>query len=137
MSQEFTLSSLIVPSKEVQIDYPGYDGFKVTINFLSRDELIKLRKKSTKTVWKQRQQSEEFNEELFLKLYTESVVKGWTGLKLKYLKDLILIDVGTKDLETQLEFSVDNAVALMKGSTEFDTFITENMSDLSVFSKAS
>jgi hypothetical protein len=135
---ELTLNSLLVPSKEIEVDYPGLDGFKVKLAFLSREELIKIRKKATKIVFKNRQPSDEFNEELFLKLYVDAVVKGWFGLKYKYLNELVLVDLSkVKDMEACLDFSVENALLLMKNSTEFDAFISETISDLQAFTKTS
>lgn len=139
MAEELiSLSSLLVPSKAVEVDYPGLDGLKISVAFLSREELVKLRKKATKIVYKNRVQTDELNEDLFLKLYTESVVKGWTGFKYKYLQDLLLVDLSNvKDAEACLPFNIDNALALMKGSVEFDSFISETVNDLSVFSRVS
>jgi len=135
---QISLSSLLVPSKAVDVDYPGLEGLKISVAFLSREELVKLRKKATKIVYKNRVQTDELNEELFLKLYVEATIKGWSGFKYKYLQDLLLVDLSTvKDAEAFLPFNIDNALALMKGSTEFDSFISETVNDLSVFSKAS
>lgn len=133
---QISLSSLLVPSKAVDVDYPGLEGLKISVAFLSREELVKLRKKATKIVYKNRVQTDELNEELFLKLYVEATIKGWSGFKYKYLQDLLLVDLSTvKDAEASLPFNIDNALALMKGSTEFDSFISETVNDLSVFSK--
>ena len=128
------LSSLLVSSKQTEVEYPGIPGFKVSVSFLSREELVKIRKKATTTKYKNRVASEELNEDLFLSLYVSSTVKGWKGLKLKYLSQLAPVDVSTqKDLEAELDFSEENALALMKASTEFDSFISETVSDLANF----
>lgn len=128
------LSTLLVSSKEATVEYPGYEGFKVNLCFLSREELVKIRKKATKVVWKNRQQSEELNEELFLSLYVQATVKGWEGLKLSYLQKLAPVDLsGQKDLEVTLDYTTENALFLMKSSTEFDSFVSETVSDLANF----
>lgn len=135
---QISLSSLLVPSKAVEVDYPGLDGLKINVAFLAREELVKLRKKATKQTFKNRVQTEELNEELFLKLYVEATIKGWSGFKYKYLQDLLLVDLtNVKDLESNLAFNIDNALVLMKGSTEFDAFISETVNNLSVFTKTS
>lgn len=137
MAEETTnisLTSLLVPSKAVEVDYPGLDGLKVNVAFLAREELVKLRKKAVKITYKNRVQTEELNEELFLKLYTEATIKGWSGFKYSYLQTLLLVDLSSiKDPTAELPFNLDNAVALMKGSTEFDSFISETVNDLTVF----
>ena len=135
---EFSLSTLIVPSKSIEVDYPGLEGFKVTIAFLSREELIKLRKKSSKIVYKNRVATDELNEDLFLKLYVEATIKGWSGLKFKYLNQLLLVDTtGIKNVEDCMDFSLENALILMKNSSDFDVFISDTVSDLQTFSKTS
>ena len=45
-TQPVSLKSLLTPSKTVEFDYPGMDGFKVKLCYLSREELIKLRAKN-------------------------------------------------------------------------------------------
>jgi len=135
---ELNLSALLLPSKAVEVDYPGFDGFKINIAFLSREELIKIRKKSTKTVYKNRVATDDFNEDLFLKLYVDATIKSWVGLKYKYLNQLLLIDTTkVKDVEACMEYSTENALVLMKNSSDFDAFISDTVSDLATFSKAS
>ena len=83
-----SLASLMTPSKTVQIDFPGRDGFEVSICYLAREELLKLRKRclSTKFNRKTHQPEESLDEDKFLKEYTKAVIKGWTGLKFSYLE---------------------------------------------------
>lgn len=132
-----SLKSLLVPSKSVEVEYPGLPGFKINVAFLSRETLLNIRKKSTKTSFKNRQAADEFNEELFLQLYVESAVKGWSGLKLKYLEQLALVELNNQDPEDELEFTAENALYLMKNSNNFDAFISEQVSDLGNFSSSS
>ena len=136
-SQEISLKSLLVPSKSIEVEYPGMPGFKVTLGFISRETLINLRKKSTKTTFKNRQTSDDFNEELFLELYAEAAIKGWSGLKFKYVNVLVPVDVSEYDAEDNLGYSKENALMLMKNSADFDQFISEFVSDLGKFSKNS
>ena len=130
-----SLSSLMTPSKTVTIDYPGFPDFTVDVTYLAREELIKLRKKcvSTKFNRKTRQPEEELNEDLFLVEYVKGVIKGWSGLKFRYLEELLLVDVSELDPEDELPFTQDNAELLMKNSNDFDTWITEVVGDLENF----
>jgi hypothetical protein len=132
-----SLKSLLVPSKSVEVEYPGMPGFTVSLAFLSRETLINIRKKSTKTTFKNRQAAEEFNEDLFLQLYVDSAVKGWGGLKLSYLEQLAPVDLAGQDMDSELEFTPENALYLMKNSSNFDGFVSEQVSDLGNFSKTS
>lgn len=131
-----SLKSLLVPSKEVEVEYPGMPGFLIQVAFLSRETLLNIRKKSTKTTFKNRQPAEEFNEDLFLQLYVENAIKGWSGFRLRYLEQLAPVDLSDQNLEDTLEYTPENALFLMKNSSNFDAFITEQVSDLGNFSKS-
>ena len=134
MSVSLSLKSLLVPSKEVQAEFPGFPGFEVTLNFLSRETLINIRKKATKTSFKNRQASEELNDDLFLELYVKACVKGWKGLQLTYLEQLAPVDLSAqKDMTAELEYSEDNALFLMKSSSNFDSWVSEQVTDLGNF----
>lgn len=130
-----SLSSLMTPSKTVTLDYPGYSGFSVDVTYLAREELLKLRKKclSTKFNRKTRQPEEELNEDMFLIEYVKAVIKGWKGLKFRYLEELLLVDVTELDPDDELPYTQDNAELLMKNSGDFDTWITEVVGDLENF----
>jgi hypothetical protein len=132
-----SLKTLLVPSKSVQVEYPGMPGFMVDLAFLSRETLLSIRKKSTKTAFKNRQPTEEFNEDLFLQLYVENSVKGWSGLKLSYLEQLAPVDLAGKDMNAELGYTAENALYLMKNSSNFDAFISEQVTDLGNFSTTS
>ena len=129
-----SLKTLLVPSKSVQVEYPGFPGFVVDLAFLSRETLLSIRKKSTKTSFKNRQAAEEFNEDLFLQLYVENAVKGWKGFKLSYLEQLAPVDLKGQNMDDELEYTAENALYLMKNSSNFDGFISEQVSDLGNFS---
>jgi hypothetical protein len=129
-----SLKTLLVPSKSLEVEYPGMPDFKIQIAFLSRETLQAIRKKSTKTSFKNRQPVEELNDELFLELYVKNAVKGWSGLKLKYLEQLAPVDLTGQDADAELEYSEENALYLMKNSSNFDSFVSEQVTDLGNFS---
>ena len=132
-----SLKTLLVPSKTVEVDYPGFADFKVKVSFLSRETLVTIRKKATKHTFKNRQPVEELDDELFLKLYVAASVKGWAGLKMSYLEQLAPVDLSGVSPDDLLEFSEDNALYLMKSSTNFDAFISDTVSELGNFQKTS
>lgn len=131
------LKSLLVPSKSVEVDYPGLNGFKVNVVFLSRETLVGIRKKATKTTFKNRQPVEELDEKLFLQLYVNACIKGWSGLKLRFLEELAPVDLTDQDPEAELAYSQDDALFLMQASANFDAFISETVTELSNFTKTS
>ena len=129
-----SLKSLLVPSKSVEAEYPGMPGFKVQISFLSRETLQSIRKRATKTTFKNRQAIEELDDDAFLELYVQETIKGWSGLKLRYLEQLAPVDLSGQDMEAELDYSAENALFLMKNSTNFDNYISEQVTDLGNFS---
>lgn len=130
---QLSLKTLLVPSKAAEVEYPGLPDFKVNVAFLSRETLQNLRKKSTTTSYKNRQPVESLNDDLFLELYVKASVKGWSGLKLSYLEQLVPVDLTGQDPNQQVEFSDDNALFLMKNSLNFDSFVSEQVTDLGNF----
>lgn len=115
------------------MDFPGMPGFKVSLSFLSRETLVNIRKKSTKTTFKNRQPQEELNDELFLQLYVQAAIKGWKGFKLSYLEQLAPVDLTGQDLDDELEYTEENALFLMKNSANFDAWISEQVTELGNF----
>lgn len=138
MSVSLSLKSLLVPSKTVEAEFPGFPGFVVQLSFLSRETLVSIRKKATKTSFKNRAASEELNDELFLQLYVQACIKGWKGFKLSYLEQLAPVDLSDqKDMSAELEYSDDNALFLMKSSANFDSWVSEQVVDLGNFQSSS
>lgn len=132
-----SLKSLLVPSKSVEIEYPGLSGFKVMLSFLSRETLVSIRKKATKMTFKNRQPVEELNDELFLQLYVQNAIKGWSGFKLSYLEQLAPVDLEGQDLDDELTYSEENALFLMKNSSNFDAWVSEQVTELGNFQSSS
>ena len=136
-AQPVSLASLMTPSKTVTIDYPDMEGFSVQLTYLAREELLKVRSKCIKQKFNKKTRAFEdaLDEDKFLEVYVEAVIKGWKGLKYKYLEQLLLIDTSNVDLEDELRFNHENAELLMKNSNDFDTWVTESVGDLENFTK--
>ena len=129
------LEELMVDTKSAWVEFPGCEGFEVEAANLSRKELVALRKRCIKTKYNRRdhQAEEELDEEKFVAEFTKATVKNWKGLKLKYLEDLILVDLTDNDPEEELIFTLEDAEMLVQNSTEFDTWINEVVFDLANF----
>jgi hypothetical protein len=134
-AEPVSLASLMTPSKTVSIDFPGRDDFSVSICYLAREELLKLRKKSLSTKFnrKTHQPEESLDEEKFLTEYTKAVIKDWKGLKFSYLEEFLLVDVSDFDPNDTLPYTHENAMLLMKNSNDFDTWVTDVVGDLENF----
>ena len=129
------LKSLLVDSKTSWVEFPGLDGFEVELANLSRKELQNIRKNclNNKFNRKTRQFEESLDDDKFVKEFAEKTVKNWKGLKLKYLEDLILVDLQGQDVDSELNFSQDNAFLLVENSSEFDNWLNEVVFDLDNF----
>ena len=129
------LKSLLVDSKTNWVEFPGSEGFEVELANLSRKELQNLRKNCIQNKFnrKTRVYEESLDDEKFVKEFTLKTVKGWKGLKLKYLEDLLLVDYPKKDADVELEYTEDNALTLVENSTEFDNWLNEVVFDLENF----
>lgn len=132
-----SLASLLVPNKGLEVEYPGQPNFKLQLNFISREQLIAIRKKASKGKYngKTRAMEEILDEETFLRLYTDAVIKGWRGLTLGVLEKLCLVETAGADKNTEVPYSSDDAFLLMKNSGEFDAWISDTLGDLSNFQK--
>ena len=129
------LKSLLVDSKTTWVEFPGLDGFEVELANLSRKELVALRKKCTQQKFnrKTRAFEETLDDDKFVKEFTNSTVKGWKGLQLGFLEDLVLVDLKGQDASTLLEYSEENALLLVENSSEFDNWLNEVVFDLENF----
>ena len=115
----------MTPSKTVEFDYPGCKGFRVSLCYLAREELIKLRTRCVTQVFnkKTRSYQEELDDDKFLTEYTKAVVKGWNGFQLSYAKNMLqLADLSPEQETQELEITQDNVEVLMKNSIDFDWF---------------
>ena len=129
------LKSLLVDSKTTWAEFPGLDGFEVELANLSRKELVNLRKKCTTNKFnrKTRAFEEILDDEKFVREFTAATVQNWKGLKLKYLEDLLLVDLKKNDVNAELDYNQENAQQLVENSSEFDNWLNEVVFDLENF----
>lgn len=129
------LRELMVDTKEAWVEYPGLNGFKVNIVNLGRERLVKLRKSCEETTFdrKSRMPQTQLNEKKFIRAFTDATVKGWKGLKLTYLEQLMLVDIESQNPDAELPYDQDNAELLVSNSGDFDTWLNEVVFDLEQF----
>jgi hypothetical protein len=129
------LKNLLVDTKTTWVEFPGLDNFEVELANLSRKELVSLRKRCTNNKFnrKTRGFEETLDEDKFVKEFSEATIKGWKGLKLIYLEDLLLVDLTNKDPQMLMEYTLENAQLLVENSSEFDNWLNEVVFDLENF----
>ena len=133
------LKNLVVESKTVTVEHPQFDGWKVELAYISKDKLKKLADRATTQKFNKRthQPEDEIDSDMFLKIYTGELIKGWSGLKAKYLPELIPVNMANIDPEADVEYSADNALLLMQKSPDFDQWVSTVIGDVSNFNKSS
>jgi len=129
------LKNLLVDSKTTWVEFPGLDGFEVELANLSRKELVNLRKRCVQNKFnrKTRAFEESLDEEKFVEEFSKATVKGWKGLKIGYLEDILLVDLKGQDPEMIMDYTEENAKLLVENSQDFDNWLNEVVFDLENF----
>ena len=131
------LNDLIVRSKTIEEEYPEISGFFVTIAYLTKDELRKLRKECITIKFSRNAVGvdEDVDLQKFQKKYVEAVIKDWRGLKYKHLNHFFPANISNVDPEDEIKYSTTNALFIMENSNDFDDWITAISSNLASFTK--
>ena len=129
-------SLLVSGDKTIDVDFPDVDGFVVTISYVPREDLVKIRNQALvyKFNKRTRQREEEVDNDKFVEAYAERVIKGWKGLKIKHLPKLLPADISSLNPEDEIVYSQEEALELLRNSSIFDQFITDTVNDLEAFS---
>lgn len=131
------LKDIAQETKETTLDFPGLEGFQVTVGLVTRQMASKIRKDSMEMRMGDRYSPEEhINEDKFVNKFVEVAIKSWKGLTGSHIKDLMPVDEDKVNDEDTVPFSHDNAVMLMKSSQHFDNWINEVVFKLNNFRKA-
>ena len=131
------IKKMMAEKSSIWVDYPDVDGFSVNLNYLTREDLMKVRNSSLtyKFNKRTRQREEEVDNDRLLENYAEKAIIGWKGLKVKHMPALMPVDISGMDVDDDIEYSNEDAIELLKNSTVFDQFITDAMNDFEQFSK--
>ena len=133
------LKNLILPEKTVTIEFPECPGFMIDLTFLGKDELQKLQERCTKKKLDHRTRRvyPELDEEEFLSEYVRSTIKGWKGLRFKYLQKFVLVNDDVDiEAEDTIEYSHENALNMIKNSSLFDGWVSDITTDLANFTQS-
>jgi hypothetical protein len=132
------IKNLMVTDKVTEVEFPDIEGFTVNICYLSRDRLMKIRNGALvyKYNKRTRQREEEVDNDKFLEAYAEAVIKGWRGLTIKALGQLLPIDTSKSDPKQEIPYTAEDALDLLRNSTIFDQFITDTLNDFDNFDKS-
>jgi hypothetical protein len=133
------IKNLMVNEKVSTVEFPDIDGFTVDVCYVGRDRMMKIRNQALvyKFNKRTRQREEEVDNDKFLEAYAEAVIKGWSGLTVKKLGNLIPVDLSKMDPTEEVPYSAEDALVLLKNSTLFDQFITDTLNDFENFERES
>jgi len=134
------LKNLITTDKVIEVEHPLYEGLKVKLAYIPRETLKKYMERATISTFDKmsRKLVEEVDNDLFMKLYVPDLIKSWSGFKYRYLEELLPVDLSkVDDLDEELPYTEDNAIELMKNSSEFDEWISSIVRDVKNFNKNS
>ena len=131
------LKSFIAEEKVIHVNYPAIPSWKIELAFLSREKTQKIASQCSAVKFSKitHQREEVTDNEKFLKLYTEQIIRGWSGLKIKHLSILVPVDENAVKgkSEEDVEFSPENAYLIMTNSIEFDRFISDTLRNVEEF----
>lgn len=127
----------MINEKIVDVEFPDSDNFFVSLSYLSRDKLLKIRNRSLviKFNKRTRQREEEVDNDKFLEEYAREVIRGWKGLTLRELSRLMPIETSNANLDEEIPYSEEEALELLRNSPTFDQFITDCMNDFEIFER--
>jgi hypothetical protein len=131
------IKNMIAEQSSVWVEYPDIEGFEVNLNYLNREDLMKIRNASLtyKFNKRTRQREEEVDNDRFLENYAEKAIVNWRGLLVKHMPALMPVDISGMDSNDKIDYSNEDAIELLKNSTVFDQFVTDTMNDFEQFSK--
>ena len=121
-----------------EVEYPDIPDFFITLNYLSREKLTKIRNAclTRKRSRSSKEMEEIIDNDKFTELYCDAAVKDWKGLKIKHLKELMLVDISDENENDEVPYTPEDALALLQNSTTFDQFLTDIMVDITTFQEA-
>lgn len=132
-----SIANVVLSSKNTEFEFPGFEEFKVTVRYNTAEKLTELRNQCVK---KKIDTSsglpmEDLDREKWDRLFTENTIEGWTGLTWGIVAELMLIDESAVDMDEEVEYSVENATALLQGSKSFDVWLNACLRDINNFRK--
>lgn len=129
------IASLIVDSKTMTFDHPDHKGFAVTLNYTSKTRMAEIRKECVETRYdaKLGYPVQELDQEKWISAFSKEVIRGWEGLTMDILAQLMLIDETGSKGDDLIGYTEDNALLLITRSTSFDNWVNSCLSDLNNF----
>jgi hypothetical protein len=102
----------------------GVPGFEVNVAYVSKQQMIRIYETCTHRIYKKdaKEFVEELDREKVSKLWAEKVVIGWRGLTMEKFQRFFPAEVSDKEKNELVEPTLENRIALLWNSTEFENW---------------
>ena len=127
------LKDIALDTKQITTAYPGLPHFKLKINYVSRKLSKKILEAAQETQFVNGIAVKVQNDDKFAEEFVKVAIEGWEGLTVADVEKLMLIDVPEDRLGDKVEFSIDNAVMLVRNSSAFETWMNSTVFHLDTF----
>lgn len=113
---------------------PG-DKFVVTVSYMSPSAMERLNRASMKSRFDEqsRMTRSTVDRATAARLFVEHHVHGWEGLTVGALQQFMPLDVTAEELDLPVEFTKQNAIEFILGSTTFDAWMLQQTTDATLF----
>ncbi len=130
------LNQVKINTNAISIEFPRFKSFKLQMCYIPRDDVTEIRNKHSNITFNRatREREEKVDTDKFMDEYIKKAIVGWTGLTYETVKGLVPISVTEEDLVKEVPYSHEDAMWLVKNSSEFDTFVSDTMNQVDLFS---
>lgn len=126
------LRGLIQETKQELTAWVDFKGFEVEVIYIDKAEFNAMFEKSKRRGFRKHQPVDEVDEAK-LRKNIAGLIKGWRGLTLGKLKEVMNINPPKKDLDKEVECSDANKLALLEHLYGFENFITDTVTEIQEF----
>lgn len=129
------IANVVLRSKDTEFTFPGIADLKVTIRYNTAERLTELRKECVRTIIDPVHSVpvEDLDMDKWNSIFSAHTIVGWSGLTWGILAELMLIDESQVKSDDIIEYSTENAAAILAGSKTFDAWVSNCLKDISNF----
>lgn len=127
------LKDIALDTKQITVAYPGLPHFKLKVNYVSRKLSKKILEAAQETQFVNGIAVKVQNDDKFAEEFVKVAIEGWEGLTVADVEKLMLIEVPENRLDDKVDFSIDNAMMLVRNSSAFETWMNSTVFHLDTF----
>lgn len=127
-------------ARTVDVEWEDHADFLVTIRYLSKAKMQAMFRRHTKMVYSKRGSAREprLNNEGLYREFADTVITNWKGLTVSALKRMVPVDAkiqadGAITEDSQVPYSHEMAVVLLKHAYGFEDFCFDRCTDIDLF----